>query len=350
LHAISRLHFALGILSYVSSPLWLAFLGISTVLAFKFSRAGAALRPAPSFDSYLPWSFQTQAIALFLVTVVLLLLPKILAVLDLKSRPAEVAAFGGWGNLLAGIVSETVVFTLLAPILMLFHTKFLVLTLGGRSVSWGQQRRGRAGESVWQETVVVHASHTVIGVLWAMIVLQLDRTLALWMSPVLASLIFSIPLSFCTGALSLGLAVRRQKIFLTPDETQPVPELARLAERVTRWERRDPAPELAEDYGLLQAVMDPYVNAAHVALLRVKDDPPPASEERFAALRTKLLHEGPAALTKRDKISLLLDVDSMTALHHDLWTSPASRLAAWWTLALDHYNVVAPAPQTALTR
>ncbi|MEY4941232.1 MAG: hypothetical protein RIQ93_2967 [Verrucomicrobiota bacterium] len=42
-------------------------------------------------------------------------------------------------------------------------------------------------------------------------------------------------------------------------------------------------------YGLLQAVLDPYVNAAHVGMLRAKDDPPPANAERFAALRVRLL-------------------------------------------------------------
>ncbi len=349
LHTVSRLHFTLGIMSYVASPLWLAFLLISTVLAARAASTGLQLRAGRSFASYLPWSFQTQAVVLFFVTLGLIFLPKILALLDLRSRPREVAAFGGWDNLIAGVAGETLIFTLFAPVLMLFHTKFLVLTLCGRNVSWGKQRRGRAGESVLLETIATHASHTLIGLVWAVVAWRTDHALALWLSPVLAGLIFSIPVSFLTGSLPVGLAAQRRGFFLIPEETQPAPELQRLGERLAaRPGRRAVLPELATDYGLLQATLDPYVNAVHVALLRAKDDPPPASEERFAGLRKKLLREGPAALTLREKISLLMDVDSMTVLHRDLWASPATRLADWWQLALDHYNVIAPAPRTPL--
>jgi hypothetical protein len=54
-------------------------------------------------------------------------------------------------------------------------------------------------------------------------------------------------------------------------------------------------------------------------------------------------------LSLRDRLALLTDVNSMNALHDDLWSSPASRLAEWWQLALEHYNVIAPAPETAFS-
>jgi hypothetical protein len=44
-----------------------------------------------------------------------------------------------------------------------------------------------------------------------------------------------------------------------------------------------------------------------------------------------------------------MDADSMNALHDELWSSPTSRLAEWWRLALEHYNVIAPAPETAFS-
>jgi membrane glycosyltransferase len=101
----------------------------------------------------------------------------------------------------------------------------------------------------------------------------------------------------------------------------------------------------------MQAVLDPYVNAVHLALLRERDQAPdPAAENRFAPLRERLLREGPTALTPRDKLALLLDADSMAALHRDLWSQPAERLSVWWRTAIRAYNVLAPAPQTALYR
>ncbi|TAG28831.1 MAG: glucans biosynthesis glucosyltransferase MdoH, partial [Verrucomicrobia bacterium] len=87
----------------------------------------------------------------------------------------------------------------------------------------------------------------------------------------------------------------------------------------------------------------------HLALLRERDLAP-AAEERFGLLRERLLKEGPAALPLKDKLALLLDADSMDALHRDLWSLPAEGLNAWWRQAIRAYNVVVPAPQTALYR
>ena len=36
---------------------------------------------------------------------------------------------------------DTVVFTLMAPVLMIFHSRFVVYTLIGKSVNWVTQRR-----------------------------------------------------------------------------------------------------------------------------------------------------------------------------------------------------------------
>jgi membrane glycosyltransferase len=349
-HPINRVHFGLGILSYLASPLWLAFLAISAVIAYGYAATGATLLPVRSFADYLHWSYRGQALCLFAITLVLLFLPKAIALCDLRSRSDEVAAFGGWKKLLAGVSLETLVFTLLAPVMMLFHTQFIALTLCRKIVSWGVQRRGGAGAPVLAETVAIHWSQTLLGLVGALLVYRIDPILATWMSPILAGLILSIPLSCLTGSMPLGLALRQRGIFQTPEERRPPPELAQLAEAlIVRRKSAPPHPELREDYGLLQAVLDPYVNAVHVSLLRVKDDPPSASGERFDALRVTLLREGPGALAPRDRLALLMDVDSMNALHHEVWAMPASQLAAWWRLALEHYTLIAPAPHTAFS-
>ena len=350
-HPLNRVHFALGILSFVASPLWLAFLAVSTVIAFRCAATGPALRPVRSFAVYLHWTYRGQALCLFAFTLALLFLPKLLALLDLGSQPDEVAAFGGAKKLCAGVALETAVFTLLAPVMMVFHTQFIGLTLCGKMVSWGAQRRGRAGASVLAETVAVLWVQTLLGVFAAVLVYRIDPTLAAWMAPILAGLIFSIPLSYFTGSLPLGRALRARGIFQTPEESRPPPELVRLAAALTgRRKATPPPPELLAAYGLLQAVLDPYVNAVHIALLRVKDDPPPGNEERFAGLRGTLLREGPGALVPPDQLALLLDAESMNALHAVVWATPAAGLAAWWRLALQHYTLLAPPPKPAFSR
>lgn len=348
-HPVNRVHFVLGIASYLASPLWLAFLVVSAVIAWRFGAAGVALLPVHSFADYAGWSYHTQAICLSFYTIGMLFLPKVIALLDLRKRPGEAAAFGTWPDLLGGVFLETLLFTLIAPVLMLFHTKFVVLTLCRRKVSWGTQRRGRASVSALGESFRAHWAHTLVGIAGFVVVKRIDPALAFWMTPILAGLVCSIPLSLFTGSLSVGGAFRREGLFKTPEETQPLPELTELSELLAGPEKRGPAPELEENYGLLQAVLDPYVNAVHVSLLRAKDERPPATEERFEGLRATLLRDGPAALSPRDRMALLTDVQSMNLLHDIVWSSPSERLSPWWRLALKHYEAIAPAPETAFS-
>lgn len=349
-HAVNRVHFALGIFAYLASPLWLGFLVVSAAIAYRWSEDGGGLPAATGFAAYVPWSAHAQAAGLALFTLGLLFLPKVLALLDLRQRPEEVAAFGGWGRLLGGVFLETSIFTLLAPVLMMFHTKFIVLTICRQKISWGTQRRGQPGESALAETIAAHWGHTLVGMIGLVWVWRIDPGLARWMMPILGGLICSIPLSWVTGSPWVGEALRRVGGFITPEENRPPAELVELAAGLAaRRSGPRPLPELAANYGLLQAVLDPYVNAVHVSLLRAKDELPRASEERFVGLRATLLRDGPAALSPADRLALLMDVDSMNALHDALWSTPAAQLAQWWRLALEHYGVIAPVPATAFS-
>jgi len=349
-HFINRVHFSLGILAYLASPLWLAFLILSALIAWRAVGQPAPIHHVDGFAGLLRWSYETQALVLFAFTTGLLFLPKVIALFDLQARPGEEKHFGGWPKIFASVFLETGIFTLLAPVLMAFHTKFVVLTLCRQSISWGSQRRGRDGASAWNESVNEHWGHTCVGIIAAVLVWHINPILAAWMSPVLAGLIFSIPLSYWTGSLASGEAMQRHQIFQTPEESAPLPEVTNMKTRLSVSTGSQVPSDLLPDYGLLQAALDPFVNAAHLALLRTKEEQPAASETHFAELRAKLLKDGPSKMTTRDKVSLLMDAASMTALHEEIWSSPSEDLADWWQLALNHYNVVAPAPSTAFSR
>ncbi|WP_052361463.1 glucans biosynthesis glucosyltransferase MdoH [Geminisphaera colitermitum] len=352
LRMANRLHLALGIMAYLSSPLWCAFLVLSTLISWRNTATGLTPLPVDSFARYLTLTFEQQALLLFAVTLGLLFLPKALALLDLRRRPGEAAAFGGWRHAICSVLLETVLFTLMAPVMMLFHTKFILLTLAGRGVAWVTQRRGQDGEPEWREIILTHAGQTLLGAAWLALALWINPWLAIWMSPLFAGVLLAMPVSLLTGQRRLGQRMREWGLFCTPNETRPPPELATLRRALDEieHERQIHAPllELAPDLGLMQAVLDPYVNAVHVALLREKDSTPQASEDRFASLRYRLLCEGPAALTKRDKMALLHDAESMTLLHRGLWSASAADLSDWWRHAIRSYNIVSPPPQTAL--
>jgi membrane glycosyltransferase len=95
--------------------------------------------------------------------------------------------------------------------------------------------------------------------------------------------------------------------------------------------------EYAPDYGLLQTVLDPYINAIHVSLLRLRTDSNPRTQENLLLLAERLLLDGPFALTPAENKTLLWDAETMLAMHQKLWSSPASQLHDWWQAAFRHY-------------
>jgi len=352
LHVASRLHFACGIFGYLASPLWLTFLLLSTLLVARQHATGLSVVARDSLIAGAGLELRGEAGLLFIATMALLFLPKLLALLDLVGRPGEVAGFGGWRRLLASTAAETVWSALAAPILMLFHSKFLLWLALGRSVAWVTQRRGGDGAPEWREAILTHSWQTAVGLGWAAAALALDPVFFAWLTPVLVGLVGSIPLSLATAHPPERPETGAPRWFTTPPELFPPPVLAALVSDLAREAGHAAPPrELAADRGLMQAALDPYVNAVHVSLLREKETAAPAADrDRFAALREHLIAEGPAALAPRDKLALLLDANSMIRLHRELWSRPGDQLAEWWRLAIRQYNLLAPAPSTALLR
>ena len=137
---------------------------------------------------------------------------------------------------------------------------------------------------------------------------------------------------------------------MTPEESFPPYELKRLHQNLAECYRHLPPIEpLRADYGILQAVLDPYVNAMHVALLRQRKQTTEA-REWFTQLRERILRDGPARFTVKEKMALLMDAESMITLHRELWSCPADDLAEWRRLAMRQYNVLTVAPTTTLYR
>ncbi|HLP06872.1 MAG TPA: glucans biosynthesis glucosyltransferase MdoH [Opitutaceae bacterium] len=346
LRPASRLHLLLGILAYGASPMWFAFLLLSTLLLHRQLATGLTLVPRDSLLDFLNLAFRTQAGILFGGTMALLFVPKLLALLDLALvRGAK--EFGGWARTLGGAFVETLASALIAPVLMFFHSKFIFWTLLGRGVAWVTQRRGGDGTPDWREAILTHAGQTGLALLWGGAALSLDPVFFLWLSPVLVGPVCSIPLSLVTAQPPRPGS--QPRLWATPEARRPPAVAALLEQHLSSRSSRAPVPpEYTADYGLLQAVLDPYVNAVHVSLLREKRLPDDDDGDRFAELRERLTVEGPAALSTRDKLALLMDAQSMIRLHREIWSRPAAALAPWWQRAMQQYNQLAPAPTTAL--
>jgi membrane glycosyltransferase len=350
-HPANRFHLLQGIMGYVASPLWLLFLLISSIHTFREVLAGSFSHFHAETITYV-FGYRVEvpeAFALFLFTLLLLFLPKVVSVL-MALRDRRAVAYGGPVRLVVSAVLEVAVSTLLAPINMMFNSKFVLYILLGQGVGWVTQNREASEDTDWREAIITHSGQMFIGLVWGVSAFILVPSFFWWLSPVIAGMVFAAPLSIILGKAGFGRRARELGLFLTPDETEPPSELPRLARNLEECYRHmQPIRQLRADYGLLQAVLDPYVNAVHVSLLRQRSGSH-AVRSYFITLRKKLLAEGPANLTHREKMALLLDAESMIWLHETLWKQPAGQLSEWWRLAMRQYNVLTATPVTALYR
>jgi membrane glycosyltransferase len=151
--------------------------------------------------------------------------------------------------------------------------------------------------------------------------------------------IVAIPFSRLTALKSLAQRAREKGWFLIPEERTTPLELQNLAGTLPgQLNQFFLTKRYAADYGLLQAILDPYINAVHVSLLRQRETVAIRTREYLGTLGERLLQDGPATLSVQEKNTVLWDPDSMMTLHRKLWRSPASDLHEWWQVAFRRYN------------
>ncbi len=348
LRGVSRMHLILGIFGYVASPLWLAFLITFEWIYCAQKLTGLSNITVESFNPYLKnWSGTAHAFLVFIICMVVIMLPKLLSLIDLARDWPRRAQFGGLLAASAGVVGETIFSTLHAPLLMLWHTRFVITNLAGISVGWTTQSRTADGTD-WLYAIRRHWGHTLIGVLWGWFTWYLDPGLFWWFTPVLAGMVFSVPLSVLTSRRTLGAHARSLGLFLTPEETNPPLELVTLRSRMKIHELTANDSALDRPHsGLSRAVLDPYVNAIHVSLLREKQLNPVYAEHftRIGAgtdavreLGERLLSGGPERLKPAERITVMADQRVMVWLHQQAWLRPEEKLAPWWRAMIREFS------------
>ena len=102
--------------------------------------------------------------------------------------------------------------------MMLIQSGSVAQILSGRDTGWDPQRRDD-GSIPFSSIARRHRAHTVLGVITLAAAALLSPSLVVWMSPTIAGLIFSIPLSWASGQLWIGAALRRFGLLTTPEET-----------------------------------------------------------------------------------------------------------------------------------
>jgi membrane glycosyltransferase len=192
--------------------------------------------------------------------------------------------------------------------MMLIQSGSVAQILSGRDTGWNPQRRDD-GSIPLKGIARRHRAHTLLGLITLFAAMLISPSLVIWMSPTIAGLIFSIPLSWASGNLSLGLAMRRIGLLRTPEETSPPVVVGRanaLAAELARTGRD-------HDDALKAIWADPALRAAHESFLadaprRRRGDVEVEAAVAAAKLNdAQTLEDARAWLNPRERLAVLSD-------------------------------------------
>jgi membrane glycosyltransferase len=285
LHWLSRVHMLTGILSYVTAPMWLLVLILSSVITCLDALSAHQYFQRGTYSLFPSWPQYRdgEIVALLAMTIIALVVPKLLgAFLALRERRLR-QGYGGGARLACSVALEQFMSMLLAPTMMLFHCSFVLRALLGRNVAWDAQARGDRGIG-WVEALRRHKWHLCLGVAWGGAMLALAPGFMGWMLPVIAGMLISVPFTVLTSRTDLGRWLRTHGLLLTPEETAPPAELAALGEA------RPLLPSVVEE------PMPPLVPAR--APLAMIEHPPPYSGPRTGLRPATYQQASPASVDK----------------------------------------------------
>ncbi|TYK67075.1 glucans biosynthesis glucosyltransferase MdoH [Colwellia echini] len=218
----NRFHMITGVMGYMASPFWLALILVGIVIAIQihyvnveyFTDQHSLFPNWPMFDS-------ERMIALFVFTMGILIVPKVLGLLRAFFHTPLRKPLGII-RLTLGAIIEMFFSILYAPIFMLIHTKHIFDIFRGRDSGWATQQRQYKG-TPWSLLCKQHCGHTLVGLSITAILYYYSPMLLVWLLPTVIGLIFSIPLSALSGSRTLAKVFRFCGILTIPEEVQESP-------------------------------------------------------------------------------------------------------------------------------
>ncbi|MET0532537.1 MAG: glucan biosynthesis glucosyltransferase H, partial [Microvirga sp.] len=241
------------------------------------------------------------------VTMGILLAPKLFGLILMLIKGRDRRASGGGIRLIISSLIEVILSALVAPILMLIQSGSVFQILLGRDTGWQPQRRDD-GSIPLKDIVRRHRAHTVLGILAGLSAFMIATSLFLWMSPTILGLLLAIPLSWLSGQLGAGLALKRLGLLMTPEEKQP----PAIATRANELQARNAAFGYDDEDSLRALYADAALRERHLEML------PPVSPRKRGVIETeRALAEAKLvdAETIDDAIAWLHPKERMVVLH-----------------------------------
>jgi membrane glycosyltransferase len=204
-----RVMLATGALSYLVAPLWLG------VVAW-----GLALG-----------AFGTSSVGLWVLTLLLLLLPRLLGVLAVQLGGQQ-RTYGGSARLWGSALLELILSALQAPLRMLAHSAFVLAALTGLRLGWKSPSR-EAVAVAWRDAMsrigMLAFPALALGLL--MLMLQGGDLQAPHLAPLLLPLLLAVPFTVWSGGAGAGRLLQRAGLLAVPEERQLPSTLRRGAHK-----------------------------------------------------------------------------------------------------------------------
>jgi membrane glycosyltransferase len=235
----------------------------------------------------------------FAGTMGMLIVPKLLALIVIARDRKTRREFGGSAKMFSGIVAETILSGLTAPIMMIFQSSAVAEILFGRDAGWQVQRRDNGAISP-REVVRIYSVPTAMGVAMMAAAYAVSLPLLLWMMPVILGLLLSIPIAILSSSVK---PTHRPALFQTPEQANPPWVLARANELAGAPHARltNPLLELRRDDRLLEA----HLNSLEQRTRRRGDIDPHLAIARAKIEDAETIEEASMFLTSREMFALL---------------------------------------------
>jgi membrane glycosyltransferase len=293
-----------GIMGYLASPIWFALILIGIVMAVQihyvnveyFSDEMSLFPHWPVFDSQ-------RMVQLFVITMGILLVPKILGLIRAIFSP-ELRKPLGVIRLILGAVVELFFSVLYAPIFMLIHSKHIIDIFRGRDSGWSAQQRQYNGLP-WAQLFRLHSWHTLIGIVMTLVLFYYSPPLLLWLAPTLVGLVLAVPLSALSGSQGLAKVLRFLGLLNIPEEVAEHAEMQSREKYVAHF------AEIVANINIHRLLSNQQLREQHFSMVLTAPQPArghPPINQMGAAYKIADAHDADEALEwmhNQEKLALL---------------------------------------------
>ena len=211
LKPVSRLQLVLAILMFTGSPAWLLFVSTATVGILLGNPEMA------TFDK--EWG-----VILFTMIMFMVFAPKLATFADVLLRKDQRKRYGGAFAIATSAITELVFSILLAPVMAVANTVFLVQLFSGRAKGWvAQERQAKAlplfvtARHLWPQTLFGAAGIYALAQMDFSTIGNIAVALPVFLGPLIA-----VPFGIITSSTAIGMIGNRLGLWRIPEENHPV--------------------------------------------------------------------------------------------------------------------------------